>query len=478
MRRIRQLFVALALVAASPTGGAAAHSIPADNGASSERARPVAAEAAHPSAAEHRALTLTIYQNGLGLVHDTREITFSPARQALTLSELPSRLQADTLTVSLDARAHVLRQRFRSGDWTPDTLLQAYLGKEVLIVPRAAESGSARSGVLVSTGGGHPIVRIGDRLEVGGPDAPWRIVFPPNPRVDMTGPALDLWLSTAIDGPHKLDLIYLTDGLGWQMDYWAELQGERLRLEGFAQISNYSGGDYLDAKLRLIAGEVARADRVSPVMMKTQRMFSAEAVATEPAFAWHLYHLDQPVNLPDAATLRLRLLLAEGLPVRRYYRVEGNATDNGGDTPVQVRLHVDTASAKPPIAMPAGTVRIRELGADGEPRYLGADRIEHTPAGKPLELVIGTAFDVTARRTRELFRRLGKDHYEVGWRIELHNAGTQPVTVELREHLPGDWEIVQQSAPHKRLSSEAAQWSVAVPAAGATTMRYQARYTR
>lgn len=476
MRGIRQSLMILALTAGSAIGGAAAHPMLADSG-SEDGVRPITA--ARDNGEDHRALTLTIYQNGLSLVHDTRRVTLSPTSRQLTLSDLPAQLQPDTVAVSLDADTHVLRQRFRSGDWTPGKLLQAYQGKEVLLLPRAEEnSGGARRGVLVSAEGGNPIVRIGDRLEIGGPDAPWRIALPPNPRVDVAGPTLDLRLSTATGGRHKVDLTYLTEGLGWQMDYWAELKGEQLRLEGFAQISNHSGGDYAHAKVRLIAGDIARSDRVSPVMLKAQRMFSAETAPAESVLAWHLYRLDQPMNLPDAAVLRLRLLLAEGLTTQRHYRVDGNATDNGGEAPVQVRLQVDTATARQPVALPAGMVRVRELGADGEPRYLGADRIDHTPAGKPLELALGTAFDVTARRTRELFRRLDKDHYEVGWRIELHNAGVHPVTVELREELPGDWEIVQQSAPHERLSSTAAQWSVAVPATGNATVSYRARYTR
>ncbi|MDN5870776.1 MAG: hypothetical protein L0H73_08680 [Nitrococcus sp.] len=432
----------------------------------------------HGGGTDQRALTLTVYQNGLGLVHDVRWVSLPPAGIELTLSDLPARLQPDTLAVSLEADAHVLQQRFHSGDWTPMTLLQAYQGSEVLLVPRAAEGGPARRGILVSAGGGNPIVRVGERLEIGGPDAPWRIVFPPNPDVDVNGPSLDLRLSSAVSGRHRLDLIYLADGLDWQMDYWGELQGNELRLEGFARISNHSGGDYTDAKLRLIAGDVARSEVARPLMMKAQPAFAADAGASEPAMTWHLYRLDQPVSLPEAAAVRLQLLQTEHLAVRRYYRVNGNATDNGGEAPVEVRLHVDTASAKQPIALPAGTVRIRELNPAGEPRFLGADQIDHTPVGKPLELVLGTAFDVTAKRTRDLFQRLGEDHYEVGWRIELHNAGAQPVTVEVREYLPGDWKIVRESTPHERLSSAAVQWSVKVPASGAAAVSYQARYVR
>ena len=472
--------MAVTLALASATCGAGARSMPADDTDHGTGVRGHATTAVHSEPENKRTLTLTIYQNGLGLVHDSRRLNLSPASDRLTLLDLPARLKPDTLAVTLHPDAAILSQRFRSKNWTPNTLLQAYQGGEVLLVPRAGESGEARRAILVSARGEEPIVRVDGRLEIGGPEAPWRIVLPPNPRVNVTGPALDLHLSRAAGGRHRVNLIYLTDGLGWQMDYWAELRSEQLRLQGFARIVNHSAGDYPKANVRLVAGDIARGEGISPFMMQAQRSRpAAEAgAAAEPALAWHLYRLDRPVSLPPAGAVRLKLLHSAQLPAQRRYRVSGNGTDAGGETPVQVRLHVATDIAKQPLPLPAGTVRVREQGTDGEPRYLGADRINHTPAGEPLDLVLGTAFDLTARRTRTLLRRLGKDHYEVAWRIELRNTREQPVEVEVREELPGDWQIVQQSVPHKRLSATIAQWSVAVPAMGEAVLSYQARYQR
>lgn len=479
MRGSYQPLMAFALAVTSAAGGGLARSMPAVDTAKNTGLRAEATPAVHSESEHKRTLTLTIYQNGLGLVHDRRSLNLSPASDRLTLLDLPARLKPDTLAVTLHPDAEILTQRFRDQNWTPDTLLQAYQGSEVLLVPRTGENGEARPAILVSAQGKEPIVRVDGRLEIGGPEAPWRIALPPNPRINVAGPALDLRLSSALAGRYRLDLVYLADGLSWQMDYWAELRSEQLRLEGFARIVNHSAGDYPEANVRLVAGDIARGEGVSPFMMQAKcSRPAAEASAPEPALAWHLYRLDQPVNLAHDAAVRLELLRTAQLPAQRRYRVNANATGTGGETPVQVRLHVDTAAAKQPPALPAGTVRVREQGADGEPRYLGADRINHTPAGAPLDLILGTAFDLTARRTRTLLRRLGKDHYEVAWRIELHNSRAQPVTVQLREQMPGDWEIVQQSAPHERLSATIAQWSLTVPAMGEAALRYQARYQR
>lgn len=479
LRRSYQSVMTLTLVLASAAGVAGARSIPADSAASAAGSRADPSAAVHHESANKRALTLTIYQNGLGLVHDRRRLELSPGSDRLTLLDLPSRLKPETLAVTLHPKAHILSQRFRSTHWTPTMLLQAYEGREVLLEPRTGEHDETRRALLVSAQGKEPIVRVGGRLELGGPDAPWRIVLPPDPRIAVCGPALDLHLARPAGGHRRVNLVYLTDGLGWQMDYWAELRGERLRLQGFARIVNHSAGGYPEAKVRLVAGDIERGDGIAPFMMQAQRRRqAAETGGTEPALAWHLYRLDQTVNLPRAAAIRLELLRTTELQAQRRYRVSANGTDTGGKAPVQVRLHVATDNAEHPLALPAGTVRVKEQGTDGEPRYLGADHIDHTPAGEPLDLLLGTAFDLTARRTRTLMRRLGKDHYEVAWRIELHNTRAKPVEVQLREELPGDWEIVQQSAPHERLSATIAQWSVAVPAQGDAVLSYQARFQR
>lgn len=479
MRSIHEQALTLLLGAATALGCSAAPRIAGDSGPHSSGNGAWGAPAPICSnTADHRALTLTIYQNGLALVHDRRQVSLSAHCQRLTVLDLPLRLQADSVAVSLAGDAQVLRQRFRTGEWTPSRLLQAYQGREVLLVPRTGESGSERRGRLISASGGIPIVRVGERLEMGGHDAPWRIAFPSNPQVSLAGPSLELWLSNAAVGRHDLNLIYLVDGLGWQMDYLAELEGDHLRLDGFAQVTNHSGGDYPHASLRLMAGEVARSPRAVPALGQQERMQASAVTPSESVFAWHLYRPRQPASLADSSVLRLRLLQADGFKAQRRYRVSGNATGSGGATPVRVRIHVSTDASAHPPALPAGTVRVLDRGRGGEPRYLGAVRIGNTPAGSPLELVLGTAFDLTAQRTREQFLRLGKDHYEVGWRIELHNAGSRPSVVEVREHLSGDWKIVQQSARHVRLSAETAQWKVIVPASGTATLRYRARYSR
>jgi hypothetical protein len=45
--------------------------------------------------------------------------------------------------------------------------------------------------------------------------------------------------------------------------------------------------------------------------------------------------------------------------------------------------------------------------------------------------------------------------------------------VIVREPVPGDWTMLEQSAPHAKVASGTAEWRVPVPAEGTTTLRYR-----
>ena len=43
------------------------------------------------------------------------------------------------------------------------------------------------------------------------------------------------------------------------------------------------------------------------------------------------------------------------------------------------------------------------------------------------------------------------------------------------EPIPGDWEMLEESLPHKKAASNTAVWQVPVPALGSTTLTYRVR---
>jgi hypothetical protein len=63
--------------------------------------------------------------------------------------------------------------------------------------------------------------------------------------------------------------------------------------------------------------------------------------------------------------------------------------------------------------------------------------------------------------------------FESAYEIVLRNAKTEAVNVMVREPVPGDWTMLDESQPHAKVAAGTAQWLVNVPAGGATTLRYR-----
>jgi hypothetical protein len=68
---------------------------------------------------------------------------------------------------------------------------------------------------------------------------------------------------------------------------------------------------------------------------------------------------------------------------------------------------------------------------------------------------------------------IGTLAYLFAYEIVLRNAKTEAVNVMVREPVPGDWTMLDESQPHAKVAAGTAQWLVNVPAGGATTLRYR-----
>ena len=111
---------------------------------------------------------------------------------------------------------------------------------------------------------------------------------------------------------------------------------------------------------------------------------------------------------------------------------------------------------------------------------MGEDQIDHTPVHEQVRLKLGDAFDLTAHRKQTDYQNLGrKGKYanvsESAYQVVLKNAKKEPVTVLVREPMPGDWEMLQNSLPFTKTDAHTATFSVPVPADGSTTLTYRVR---
>jgi hypothetical protein len=132
------------------------------------------------------------------------------------------------------------------------------------------------------------------------------------------------------------------------------------------------------------------------------------------------------------------------------------------------------------MPLPQGTVRIYKRDSDGNAQFVGEDRIDHTPKNETVRLKLGESFDVTAERKQTDFKKRSGSgpwqyEFESAYEVRIRNAKPEPQTVTLQERIPGDWTMLEESAPHEKGNANTAVWTLEVPAEGETRLTYRVR---
>src|SRR5262245_33467347 len=270
-------------------------------------------------------IAVTIYNQDLALVKDTRELTLAAGESELRVEDVTAKIDPPTVAIrSLTdaARLTVIEQNYVFDLISPEKLMEKYIGQEVeLVVTDERLRSETTKATLLSTTGG-PVYRIGDRIAIG---PPGRVVLPQLPAELYARPTL-LWrLANSGAGRHRIELSYLTAGLSWAADYVALVNADdtRLDLSAWVTLTNQSGARFDDATLKLVAGQ---PHRVRPeVVMALERaaapMARAPKFVEEALFEYHLYTLDRKTTLADNETKQMRLLGASAVPLKKSFLV-------------------------------------------------------------------------------------------------------------------------------------------------------------
>ncbi|HEX3141650.1 MAG TPA: DUF4139 domain-containing protein, partial [Rhizobacter sp.] len=213
---------------------------------------------------------------------------------------------------------------------------------------------------------------------------------------------------------------------------------------------------------------------------------AAAGMAQESLFEYHLYTLNRPTTLADNQTKQVALLNAAHVPVVKELLLQGSDyyyRSSVGDIGQKLKAGVfvefsNRESARLGLPMPKGVVRVYKRDSTGNAQFVGEDRIDHTPKNEKVRLKLGEAFDVTADKKQTDFKRRepsNKASYvsEMAFEIVLRNAKAEPVTVTVREPVPGDWSMLEETHKHAKVAAGTAEWKLAVPAGGSATLKYR-----
>ncbi|MBI2080275.1 MAG: DUF4139 domain-containing protein, partial [candidate division NC10 bacterium] len=315
----------------------------------------------------------------------------------------------------------------------PQKLLDKFVGKTVKLM---VGDGTLIDAVLLSTNGG-PIYRINGQIHLGHHG---RVILPDLPENLIPQPTLVWLLQNRARQPQRVEASYLTGGITWKADYIVVLNArdDGGDLSGWVTIDNKSGATYPDAALKLVAGDIHRAQ--TGRQMRDALEYAAKASAAEPSrqfqqeafFEYHLYSLDGRTTVKQNQTKQISLLQASGIPITKQLR-------------------------------------------DRSLQFIGEDTIDHTPKDERVRIKMGEAFDVVGERTQRDWRKIASGVYETEWDIQLRNHKKDDVQVTILEPVPGDWEVLRSSHPYEKVEAHTLQYVVQVPKDGKTTVTYRVR---
>ncbi len=470
--------------------------------------------AAHPahalderasSAAEQTALAVTIYNGDLALIKDARKVRVNNGDNLLAWRDVSARMQPETaLLRSVEGKnLTLLEQNFDFDLLTPQKLLEKSVGETVRVTRTQPITGAefAEHAVVLAANNG-VVLQFKDRVETG---VPGRLGFSSVPASLRDRPTLSMLFKTEVPATGflnntaiadlNLELTYLTGGLTWKADYVAELSAaeDNIDLNGWVTLTNTSGTAYPNARLQLVAGEVNRAQTERggrpPMMMKAMAMAeAAPQMSEENLFEYHLYTLDRLTNLLDNQTKQVALLSAQNVKTDKEYRFVGanwyytsQQGDLGQKMKPSVFMEFINKGGNLGIPLPKGIVRVYKKDSAGRAQFIGEDRIDHTASGETIKLKLGEAFDITADKKQTDFQKIAAGFnnrggvIETTYTMEIRNAKREDISVKIIEPMQGDWQVIQESHPHRKESAHTAVWSVPVPAEDKTTLTWRVR---
>jgi hypothetical protein len=449
-----------------------------------------AASARRSLAADRQHVALTVYNSNFALVREERRLSLGTGRVALAYEDVSAHVQPATVHLrSLDLAdgLRVIEQNYRYDVLTPETLLQKYVGKRLELARYDEKRGSdeRRDAELIAVEGG-PVLRVDGEIVTGQGD---RFIFPELPPSLLERPTL-VWLLDSKQADQRVEVSYLTSNLSWHADYVLVLDPSDTRadLSSWITLDNRSGTSFTGAELKLVAGDVQRVPPPAPPPAPTQDMLEeapapSGGFAEQPLFEYHLYTLDRPADVLDKEQKQVSLFEARSARVLKKLVLSGHDQgyrtawpDPSPNQKVSVFVVLDNGEenglGRP---LPAGIVRVYKADASGAQQFVGEDNIDHTPRDEPIEIELGTAFDVVADRRQTSFKVLGQCGSESAWQVDLRNHKDAAERVEVLEPAGGDYQVIESSHPVQPRDALRFAFEVEVPARGAVKITYRVR---
>jgi len=430
-------------------------------------------------------LEITVYNDGTGLVKDTRSIILPGGEVDLKFMDVASSIDPTSVRFVSNTNANsveVLDQNYEYDLVDVNVLYQKHIDKPISV---KTSDGREIEGTLLSYSGS--LVILSDE-GVKIVQNPVDVKFEDLPDGLLTRPTLRWTLDVKREGRNECEMSYLTSGMSWQANYVAVVNenDDVLDLSGWVTINNTSGASYNNAMLKLVAGTI---HRVPPEIRYREELRSLSYMngggggggfVEESFFEYHLYTLQRPATVLNNEQKQINLLEGEGISVQKIlvFSPSGSLYDayDTAEAKIQIRLKFMNEERNGlGIPLPKGILRVYKEDSSGSLQFIGEDRIDHTPKDEEIEIYLGEAFDIVGERSVKDTREISSQVWEYDYVVTVRNHKDEAVEVLYWAGVSGDWEVTQSSLEWAKKDASTLEFKIPVEADGETVLNYTIR---
>ncbi|MEX2395998.1 MAG: DUF4139 domain-containing protein, partial [Balneolales bacterium] len=367
-------------------------------------------------------LDITLYNNNFSIIHDKRSLNINSGISKIGIGELPRDIRSET--VFAEFNGYILQQSFKFHEaYWPEVIYKNLTDEPIRLV---SESGELIEGILRSHKQGQLWLENSDGEYIYIQNAhSYRLYTEKKPDSLTESSQMNWTVQSEEDGRQDVSIYYQVRNMRWSADYNLIINEdeELMDLVANATLTNQSGMEYPDARIRLVSGDINVQTR-QPMYrgnMGGAEMMSMDAADVSPQTLseYHVFELPEKVTIGDQEQKQVTLNRAYGIDAHKHFSYQtgslGQLRRNNNQVNVEYRL-ANTEEYKLGSPLPAGIVKAYQK--DGElVEFIGEDHLDHTPEGQEFTISIGQAFDVVVEETQvrlaELSNRIREEEREI-----------------------------------------------------------------
>ena len=391
-------------------------------------------------------LNVTLYQNGMALIQDSRTLNLEQGIQNIRFQGVTPQIIADSALLA-GTDINVLERNYTYDLISLEALLKASIGQQIGLQLNGRFFGNMAgpyfvNATLVAVQNQRMIIKA----DVPGENSQKILALPINQYGDLISfdqvpghlsesPTLSMQVQANTAGESPVTLTYLSNGFDWQASYVSDITSETsINLDAWVTLQNHTNTALNDARVQLLAGEVNRAMPVH--QLRNKMMQDAEMVAMAPPPAaqlenvgdYKLFTLPRNINLAAKQKKQVALFNAERVRVEKHYTLPLDLSHSAKRVKARVSLKLsNTPEAGLGTPMPAGIMRFYQQDHGGLRQFVGEVLIPDLDKHETYSANIGKAFGITANN-----KNLRWDN--AGWlqgELELINSQKKSVISEL-----------------------------------------------